>query len=376
MWRREITDWLEIGLLSSCTSDAGESVMRTSLQWLAAAALGLIGSIHGAAAQETVPATSGGTTISVGGGGQFLTLPDIRFTGKGSQGSFHRQDDADFSDYGGSVGGLIEAPLGFWGGYRVTGSVKGFFSDINADDRVGCQNGCVIVDPTGSAIATGDTLRTKTSRDVGYWGGMVETKFWQGNAVQVRPNLYRNDYFIVGADIRGIDQDNTLHGRAFDGLNVFRLKESIDTTYYGGYIGFGGEYSLGFLGTGGLMDRLGIRTFISGRAGLYEATTDYDANFAYLFVPFSSKLSKSNDDLSFIGTLSFEARKDLGPHTSIGLYTDYEYISSVPKIKYADFGGTTRIEDEGAFASRTMLRFNYSWGGEPGPAPIYGETLK
>ena len=172
------------------------------------------------------------------------------------------------------------------------------------------------------------------------------------------------------------DQDNNLHGRAFNGLDVFRLKETIDTTYYGGYVGLGGEYSLGFLGTGGLMDRLGLRTFVSARAGLYEASTDYDGRFAYLFVPFSSKLSKSNDDLAFIGTLSFEARKDLGPHTSIGLYTDYEYISSVPKIKYADLDGTTRIEDEGEFASRTMLRFNYTWGGQPGPAPIYGEPLK
>ncbi|HZP10151.1 hypothetical protein [Methyloceanibacter sp.] len=350
--------------------------MRTSLRLLAAAAFGFAAFVQGAAAQETVTTTSGGTTISVGGGGQFLTLPDIRFTGKGNPGSFHRQDNADFSDYGGSIGGVIETPLGFWGGYRVTGSVKGFFSEINTDDRVGCQGGCVLVDPTGSFLASGSTLRTKTSRDVDYWGGMAEAKFWQRDTVQVRPNLYRNDYFIIGADIRGIDQDNNLHGRAFNGLDVFKLNESIDTTYYGGYIGFGGEYSLGFLGTGGLMDRLGIRTFISGRAGLYEANTDYDGKFAYLVSPFASKLSKSSDDLAFIGTLSFEARKDLGPHTSIGLYTDYEYISSVPKIKYADLGGTTRIEDEGAFASRTMLRFNYTWGGTPGPAPVYGEPLK
>jgi hypothetical protein len=350
--------------------------MRKLLKLLAATALGLAAFAQSAAAQQIVTATSGTTMISIGGGGQLLTLPDIRFTGKGNPNSFHRQNDADFADYGGSVGGVIETPLGFWGGYGVTGSIKGFFSNIDADDRVGCQNGCVIVDPTGAAIAHGDTLRTKTSRDVDYWGGMVEAKFWQPDAVQVRPNLYRNDFFVIGADIRGIDQDNNLHGRAFNGLDVFRLKETIDTTYYGGYVGLGGEYSLGFLGTGGLMDRLGLRTFVSARAGLYEASTDYDGRFAYLFVPFSSKLSKSNDDLAFIGTLSFEARKDLGPHTSIGLYTDYEYISSVPKIKYADLDGTTRIEDEGEFASRTMLRFNYTWGGQPGPAPIYGEPLK
>lgn len=118
--------------------------MRKSLMLLAATGLGLAAFARSAAAQQIVTATSGITMISVGGGGQLLTLPDIRFTGKGNPG--------DFADYGGSVGGVIETPLGFWGGYGVTGSVKGFFSSINADDRVGCQNACVIVDPTGSAI--------------------------------------------------------------------------------------------------------------------------------------------------------------------------------------------------------------------------------
>ena len=84
--------------------------------------------------------------------------------------------------------------------------------------------------------------------------------------VQSKPNFYRNDYFIVGADIRGIDQDIKLHGN-FDGDPIFTYKETLDTTYYGGYIGFGGEYSFGFIpgvkNVGGLYDRLGLRTFIN-----------------------------------------------------------------------------------------------------------------
>jgi hypothetical protein len=30
--------------------------------------------------------------------------------------------------------------------------------------------------------------------------------------VHTKRNVYRNDYFIVGADIRGIDQNNRLRG--------------------------------------------------------------------------------------------------------------------------------------------------------------------
>jgi hypothetical protein len=47
----------------------------------------------------------------------------------------------------------------------------------------------------------------------------------------------------------------------------------------------------------------------------------------------------------------------------------YEYISSVPKIHYADEDG---IDDEGVFASRTMLRLNIGFG----PAQLYEEPLK
>jgi hypothetical protein len=167
-----------------------------------------------------------------------------------------------------------------------------------------------------------------------------------------------------------------LRGHSFSGTDVFTYKESLDTTYVGGYIGFGGEYSLGFLSTGGLMNRLGLRTFINAKAGLYNADTDYDGNFAFNFLPFSSKLSQSIDDLAFIGSVSFKTRKQLGPRTSLSLWTDYEYISSAPKMHYGDEGRPTRIDDDSAFAARTLLRLNISFGGAPGPAPTYAEPLK
>ncbi len=352
--------------------------MRKSLQLLAATALGLTALGGPAAAQDAATATYGTTVVTIGGGGQFLSLPDIRFIGKGDPNNFKRQTNDEFSNYGWATGGAIETPLGFWAGYGVTGGIKGFWSNITDDDRVGCRaSTCTVVDPTGTATGFGPpVLVTKTNRDVDYWGGQAEAKFWSPNTVQVKPNLYRNDYFIVGADIRGIDQDNKLHGE-FEGDPIFKYKETLNTTYYGGYIGLGGEYSLGFLGVGELWDRLGLQQFISARAGLYDAVTDYDGRFAFQFFPFASKLSKSDDNLAFIGTVSFETRKQLGPRTSLSLFTDYEYISSVPKMRYADGNGRpTRIEDDGEFAQRTMLRLNIAFGGPPNPAPAYAEPLK
>ena len=52
-------------------------------------------------------ATFNGTTIWVGGGFQFLSLPDIRFVGKGSSPTdMHRQknSESDWLDFGGATG--------------------------------------------------------------------------------------------------------------------------------------------------------------------------------------------------------------------------------------------------------------------------------
>jgi hypothetical protein len=70
----------------------------------------------------------------------------------------------------------------------------------------------VVIDPTNSFRDFGSFV-TNTDRNVDYWGGQAETKFGNPEPVQVRPNLLRNDYFLVGADIRGIDQDNSLRAQ-------------------------------------------------------------------------------------------------------------------------------------------------------------------
>jgi hypothetical protein len=310
-----------------------------------------------AAAQDYVTSTSGGTRIWAGGGYQFLSLPEIQFTERKGR----RQDNTekDFWDIGGSAGGGVETSLGYWGDFLVTGTVKGFWSDVGTDRLMPCSGTgkCKVIDPTGANTFVSSSLNTKSDVDGDYWGAQAELKFGTGAQQEVKPEVYRNDYFIVGFDVRGIDQDRKIHSSSG---TVFTLNETLDTTYTGGYVGFGGEYSFGFVpvvgkwlkGQGGLLDRLGLRTYLNATAGLYNAETDYSGRFTG---PATTRLSTSDNELAFIGTLSLETRMPLGSRTSLSLWTDYEYAGS---------GGTTRIEDDDVFASRTMLRLNVGLGGD------------
>ena len=339
----------------------------------AATLLGAASLAQPAAAQEDfTTATFGGTTIWAGGGVAFLSLPDIRFVGKGSSpGDIVHQKNSDFGEYGGTAGGGIETALGYWGNMRVTGGIKGFWAGIEDSQHSACASGtCFVFDPAdGDIFAFGPPkLRTKTDREADYWGGQAELKFAHGEPTQVKPNFYRNDYFILGFDVRGIDQDNQLRGN-FRGLDVYTYNETLETTYYGGYIGFGGEYSFGFIpgikNVGGLYDRLGLRTFVNVKAGLYDAQTDYSGAIVYPFLSgATSRITQSDDDLAFIGSVSLETRKQIGPRTSLSLWTDYEYISSAPKMIYADTSRSTQIDEESIFATRTMLRLNIGLGSQ------------
>jgi hypothetical protein len=347
--------------------------MRATIR-LTLATLGVAVSVGAAHAQDMTSATVNGTTVWIGGGAQYLSLPDVRYTGRGDLGtSFRFQKNSDFSEYGGSGGGGIETQLGHWDGWLVSGSVKGFFSSLENSDRRSCNegggsNGCLFFSPTGNVGYGFDSFVTHTNRDVDYWGGSAELKFG-GEPVQVKPRLYRNDYFLVGGDIRGIDQDNRVRANA--GFPTFNYTETLDTSYYGGYVGFGGEYSLGFLGVG-MLDSMGIRSFISVRAGVYSADTDYNSRFV-TFDGEDERLANSTDDVAFIGSISLETRKQMGPRTSLSLWTDYEFISSVPDVRYvSELGETARVGDDSAFATRTMLRLNIGLGS----SQLYQEPVK
>ncbi len=169
---------------------------------IAATSLGLAALAQPVVAQDMTTTTFNGTTLWIGGGVQFLSLPDIKFTGVGTPGSFRRQknSEGEWGDFGGAVGGGMETALGFWGDKRVTGAVRGFWSNVETDNTKRCSGGCVVVDPATGITAAGPNLRTKTNRDADYWGAQAELKFGRAEPVHEKPDVYRNDYFIIGAE--------------------------------------------------------------------------------------------------------------------------------------------------------------------------------
>jgi hypothetical protein len=84
----------------------------------------------------------------------------------------------EFADYGGGFSGGIDTPLGFWNGYRVTGSVKGFLTNVEDSDRTNCNgNNCVVVEPTNAFFERGSFV-TNTDRNVDYWGRPGRDEVW------------------------------------------------------------------------------------------------------------------------------------------------------------------------------------------------------
>jgi hypothetical protein len=363
--------------------------MQNSARLLAGVALVAAAVFPSVAGAQGAPAIQviGGTTITVGGGVQFLSLPDMNFTFKtdADGAAVKRQTNGTLDNAGGAFVGSVETPFGDWGATPVTGVVSGFFANVTNSTRRKCiSSGSLeceaenIVDVPHQLDSFGfDQFKTNTNRDVDYWGVGGEARF--GRAAEPVPDsggyLFRFAYIGVGGDVRGIDQDNRLRltGDGF-GVNDIKYTETLDTTYWGGYLSIGGEYNiLGYLGIPGSW---GLRSAVNLRAGVYDASTDYTGRF----LPggqSATRLGLSNDQVAFIGTVSFETRKQLGPRTSLSLLTDYEYYSYAPEMKYVDAdvgacGGTcpgnvskTRIDDSDAFEVRTTLRLNIALGGPP-----------
>jgi hypothetical protein len=371
------------------------TIMKRVAYLIAATALGVGALAQTAAAQQPVTQVIGGTTITLGGGAQLLSLPDLDFTFKVNEegAAVRKQTNSGLDDYGGAFVGSVETPFGYWGSTPVTGVVSGFFANVQNSDRRKCVStgslGCTaenIVDNPNQLDSFGfDQFKTNTKRDVDYWGVGGEARF--GKGAEPVPDqggyLFRFAYIGIGGDVRAIDQDNSLNLRG-DGLDLNQIKysESLDTTYAGAYLSIGGEYNiLGYLGVGGSW---GLRSLISLRAGVYDASTDYSGRFT----PdggSTTHLGLSDDQVAFIGAASFETRKQLGPRTSLSLVTDYEYYSFAPQMKYVDadvtpgiaFAGgvrKTHISDDDAFEVRTTLRLNVALGALP--PPTYNQPLK
>src|SRR6185295_8035824 len=91
-------------------ADSGEvvTIMKRAAYLIAATALGVGALAQTAAAQQPVTQIIGGTIITLGGGAQLLSLPDLDFTFKVNEegAAVRKQTNSGLDDYGGAFVGL------------------------------------------------------------------------------------------------------------------------------------------------------------------------------------------------------------------------------------------------------------------------------
>jgi len=352
--------------------------VKSSSRFIAGLTLASFAFAAPVAAQDQGSTQVGNATVSIGVGTAMLTLPDVEFlkiTNAAVTATIGAIKDAkDFGDeIGLNVNGSIAVPMGPTG----TISLNGFWAHIEDHDKASCSippNGCGLFSPTndvhfgaGEFSPPGKILESVSDREVDHWGVSVESK-WPVNPGDMGVTQAPPRYFALGADIRGIYQDLAIAvTNAPVGLaDRLDYDEDLDTTYYGAYAAWGGDYSIPFLSD--IINGLGLQSSFLLRGGLYSAHTDYSGRTVVSFGASPSSLSLSKNDLAFIGGLVLETRKRLGPRAMLSLKTEYEYYSWVPKMGYKDdqFGtgpnSTTSIGSDDAFSARTSLRLTVELG--------------
>ncbi|MEG6508055.1 hypothetical protein V6C03_03640 [Methyloligella sp. 2.7D] len=325
---------------------------------------------HSAVAQDismpgVATAEIGQAEISIGGGVGRLNLPDVKYGTKvnGAGNTVHRFSNSnDYrSEFGGAIIGDVLVP------WNETSAIafSGFWVGVDQDDTSRCQatgaSSCQVSRIGGGGANpafTGNTLTERASRDVDHWGTQLEGRYYvtgvPGNA------FFNASYVALGGDIRAINQDTSIKFTPGTGGQFARYGESLDTTYYGGYVALGGDYAWPIISnmTGGL----GFESSFKGYVGVYSADADYNGRLSGAA---ASKLGLSTTETSVIAGLTLETRKEFTPRTSLSLVTTHEYYSWVPDMEYFDPSGgrgKTVIGDGDAYSNRTTLRLNIGLG--------------
>ncbi|MGI9384141.1 MAG: hypothetical protein ACR2PO_13385 [Methyloligellaceae bacterium] len=358
---------------------------------LASSALVMAPSVQ---AQDSGMMYAGRTVVSVGVGSAYLVLPDTKFgLVTNGVGNTIQKEENEFADYGWNVNGAIEIPTNFGNGRHGSFGVHGFYSRVEDDSNNRCATGTpavqcgwmnIVDNPliaqknVFGALSTPVTLLNDHDREVDHWSVAAELKLGLGGhgGGMKDPQPVKRGYVAFGADFRGIDQELDIRGTATSpGITgTLSYSEDLDTNYYGAFVAYGRDYSLG--GPNGLWARLGLQSSFRLQAGVYYADTDYDglyATTASTGLIDNGALSLSEEDVAFIGSLTLETRKQINARTTISLQSEYTYYSWVPEMSYNDTdvalaGGSTglnvgtSIDDDDAFSSRTSVRLTFKLG--------------
>ena len=294
--------------------------------------------------------------LSFGIGWSMMNINDVEFTAISNflvtEVLDHQSnEDGKLNGYklNGELSGLLPHYRGSW---LATLGFKGFYSRYEDQEQTRCvytaSTDCIYVplidpDPTisGTPSSSGGFFAdwlTDVDRHVVYWGGAVEYRFSRdatqvqslkdAPAPQAAPGPFQ---WLTGLSVRQLNQDMSLYsvdrGPTADPVT---LTDEIDTSYYGGYVGFSSKKEIGY----------GLRLLLSGETGLYYARTDYNGAYSATASlgddsPVSQSISLSDDAPAFIGLLHLLLERDFG-RTTVGLFGEAEWLSYVPKVLYND----------------------------------------
>ena len=252
----------------------------------------------------------------------------------------------------GGVSGLLPHQRGDW---LSSMAVKGFYASYKDDQQSRCtftaSTDCVffpLVDPDpngtiglpGGADASGGFFSdwlTDVHREVTHWGGAIEIDLNRNSAPAVSlkdkpaPAEPAPFQWRAGLAVRRLDQKTSLISEDFGfATDPVRLNDSLDTSYYGGYVGFESWRPVGEA----------FRVKLSGETGLYYAKADYNGAYSATTnlgdnTPLSQSLSLSDSAPAFIGSVNLTFERDFGRAT-LALFSEAEWISYVPKVLYSD----------------------------------------
>lgn len=348
----------------------------------------------------------GNTTVTLGGGIATLTLPDVpTMLTRTHNGPFPVLGTYQFSDnfsdqIGWNVNGSVSAPItGFIGGPDEI-AVNGFWANIKDKENFGCngdlgpQIDCLVaplVDNPAIQQVNGslglNNVTGHSERKVDQWGGSLEARWFLASGPFAAPRAMKPQYLALGADVRGIYQTIDATMNATTGAN-FTYNEDLNTTYYGAFLAWGGDYAPMLFAR--LWESLGLQSSFRLHGGIYYADTQYSGNLVGTGPIIgsggnpTSSLSLSRGDAAFIGGVTLETRKQITPRTALSLRSDYEYYSFVPMMTYnntdrgpANIAGADRqdgtvIGHNDAFSMRTTLTLTVGLG----PRELYQAAPK
>jgi len=286
--------------------------------------------------------------LNVSTGYSSFSLPDIKMATVVG-GAFFDRAVRQMTNGDGDLGGVRTdlrlanfAEAATLDGGRLSLTVSGFYANYQNTTNSHCAYGlttdCAIVNIVDFNRAQenntgpfGD-LNVVTDRNVNYYGLAIDTRLGAGAQASLKdgPGIPEYSPFKAGLAMRGLDETAKL--TSIDPLvsDPVKYKETLNTHYYGGFVGIEEKKALGE----------GWALSLDATAGLYYTDTQfqgrysgYTPTFGVGYVQESGSVTSNLDKGSFIGTLRIGLNQNIG-WGSVGVFGQGEYLSYVPRIAY------------------------------------------